>query len=236
MKILIIIPAYNEAENIERVVSNIKDNFPQYDYVVINDCSTDDTEKICADNGYNYISLPVNLGIGGGVQTGYLYAHNNNYDVAVQFDGDGQHNPQYIERLLEPIKNAKADMVIGSRFIDKEGFQTSFMRRAGIGIIKLGIKLSCGADITDTTSGFRAANKELISLFAKDYAQDYPEPEAIVATVLNGYRVVEVPVIMNERTGGVSSINTLRSCYYMIKVSLALFIYRLSIKRVKKHE
>lgn len=231
MNVLVIIPAYNEAESIEKVVNNLIENYPQYDYIVVNDCSKDETENICEKNNYEYVSLPINLGIGGGVQCGYLYAYKNDYDIAVQMDGDGQHNPQFIENIINPIIEDKSDMVIGSRFIEKEGFQTSLMRKFGINIIKFIIKRTCGCKINDTTSGFRAVNKELIKFFSMEYAQDYPEPEAIVSAVLNGYRVNEIPVIMNERAGGTSSINAKRSVYYMIKVSLALIIYRLSIKK-----
>ncbi len=233
MKILIIIPAYNESENIERVVDDLTENYPQYDYVVVNDCSTDNTEEILRRRGYNYISLPTNLGIGGAVQSGYIYAVEHGYDIAVQTDGDGQHDPAYIEKLIEPIKADEADMTIGSRFIEKHGFQTSFIRRIGINFIKVVIKLCCGTRATDTTSGFRATNKALTAYFAKEYAQDYPEPEAIVAASLNGFRVKDVAVEMREREGGVSSINALRSVYYMIKVSLALIILRLGTRRKK---
>ncbi len=234
MKILIIIPAFNEEESIEKVVDNIIENFPQYDYLVVNDCSTDSTEAILKKNGYRYISLPVNLGIGGGVQSGYLYAMQNDYDIAIQIDGDGQHDPAYIEKLIAPIVAGEADMAIGSRFIEKEGFQTSFMRRLGINLIRGIIKLCCGVKATDTTSGFRATSKELTAYFATHYAQDYPEPEAIVAAALNGFRVTDVPVKMREREGGVSSINAKKSLYYMIKVSIALIILRIGMRRKKK--
>lgn len=234
MKVLIIIPAYNEAENIERVVDDLTENYGEYDYVVVNDCSTDRTEEILKARGYNYISLPTNLGIGGAVQSGYIYAVEHGYDIAVQTDGDGQHDPAYIKDIIAPIERAEADMVIGSRFIERDGFQTSFMRRLGIGFIKIVIRLCCGTRATDTTSGFRATGKELTAFFAKEYAQDYPEPEAIVAASLNGFRVCDVPVKMREREGGVSSINALRSVYYMIKVSLALIILRLGTRRKKK--
>lgn len=234
MKVLIIIPAYNEAENIERVVDDLCENYSEYDYVVVNDCSTDGTEQILKARGYNYISLPTNLGIGGAVQSGYIYAVEHGYDIAVQTDGDGQHDPAYIKSLIAPIERGEADMAIGSRFIEKNGFQTSFMRRLGIGFIKVVIRLCCGTRATDTTSGFRATGKELTAFFAKEYAQDYPEPEAIVAASLNGFRVCDVPVEMREREGGVSSINALRSVYYMIKVSLALVILRLGTRRKNK--
>ena len=160
LKVLVIIPAYNEEKNIINVVKNLNKKCPDVDYVVINDCSRDNTEKVLIENNLNYVSLPVNLGIGGGVQTGYKYAVENAYDIAVQIDGDGQHDPEYLNRLLEPIKNNEADMVIGSRFIEKEGFQTSFMRRIGINFLKFLIKLCCGVEITDTTSGFRAVSKD----------------------------------------------------------------------------
>lgn len=234
MKTLIIIPAYNESENIEKLVDDLIQNYPQYDYLVVNDCSTDTTEAILKKRNYNYISLPTNLGIGGAVQSGYLYAAQNDYDIAIQIDGDGQHDPAYIEKLIEPIVNGEADMTIGSRFIEKQGFQTSFTRRLGIKIIKIIIKLCCGTKVTDTTSGFRASNKELTKFFSLNYAQDYPEPEAIVAASLNGYKVKDVAVKMREREGGVSSINAKRSIYYMIKVSLALIILRIGTKRRKK--
>lgn len=233
-KVLIIIPAYNEAENIEKVVDNLIQNYPQYDYLIINDCSTDNTEEIIQRRGYNYISLPVNLGIGGCVQSGYIYAVQNNYDIAVQMDGDGQHNPAYIEKLIAPIISGESDITIGSRFIDRTGFQTSFMRRFGINIISFVVRMCCGVKATDTTSGFRASNSEANKFFSLNYAQDYPEPEAIVAAALNGFIIQDVAVEMNERMGGVSSINVKRSIYYMIKVSLALLICRMDTKRVRR--
>ena len=140
MRILIIIPAYNEAENIQKVIEAVRNSVPEMDYIVVNDCSVDDTEKICKQNRYQYISLPVNLGIGGGVQTGYLYALQNGYDIAIQLDGDGQHDPSYIHELIEPIINNEADIVIGSRFISKEGFQSSIPRRFGIKFLSFIIK------------------------------------------------------------------------------------------------
>lgn len=233
-KVLIIIPAYNESENIERVVDNLINNYPQYDYLIVNDCSTDNTEEIIKRRGYNYISLPANLGIGGGVQSGYLYAVQNDYDIAIQIDGDGQHDPAYIKDLIQPILEGKTDIAIGSRFITKEGFQTSFMRRMGINIIKVVIKMCCGVTVTDTTSGFRASDKVATEYFSLHYANDYPEPEAIVEASLNGFDIMEVPVVMKEREGGVSSINAKRSIYYMIKVSLALIVCRIGTRKKKR--
>lgn len=231
MKILVIIPAYNEEKNIVRTITNLRQKCPNVDYVVINDCSKDSTEKILRDNNFNYISLPVNLGIGGGVQTGYKYAVQNGYDIAIQFDGDGQHDAGYINNLIQPILDGKADMTIGSRFIENKGFQTSFMRRIGINILKILLKICCKQNITDATSGFRATSKSLTERFSKIYAEDYPEPEAIIDCVLSGYKVQEVPVIMHERLEGESSINAIRSVYYMIKVSLAIILCRISSKK-----
>lgn len=231
MKILVIIPAYNEAENIVNTVTTLTTTCPQVDYIIINDCSKDHTEQICREHGYQYISLPVNLGIGGGMQTGYRYAREKGYDVAIQFDGDGQHNAEYIDKLIEPIEKGEADLVIGSRFINKEGFQTSFMRRLGINLLGGVLKLCGGVKITDATSGFRAASRELIEFFSEYYAQDYPEPESIIAARVSGFTVKEVPVVMNERTAGISSISSLKSVYYMIKVTLAILIYRIVGKK-----
>lgn len=231
MKVLVIIPAYNEAPNIVNTVENLKKTCPDVDYVIVNDCSQDDTAKICNEHGYNFLSLPINLGIGGGMQTGYRYAVEKDYDIAIQFDGDGQHNAEYINELIKPIKSGEADLVIGSRFIDKKGFQTSFMRRMGINMLGAVLKLCGRVKVTDATSGFRAASKELIKFFSHHYAQDYPEPESIIAARVSGFTVKEVPVVMNERTAGVSSINNLKSVYYMIKVTLAILIYRIVGKK-----
>ncbi len=230
MKTLIIIPAYNESENIERVVANIKQECPEYDYLIINDCSTDSTPQICKENNFNHINLCCNLGIGGGVQSGYLYAYRNGYDYAVQIDGDGQHDPKYIAQMIDVLEKENADMAIGSRFITKEGFQSSGMRRFGINFLSTLIRMACGAKVKDVTSGFRVVNRKYIEFFSKDYADDYPEPEAIVAVTLRGGKVVEAPVVMREREGGVSSISPFKSIYYMIKVSLAILLYRITYK------
>ena len=228
MKTLVIIPCYNEQDSIVRVINNLKDNAPDVDYLIVNDCSTDNTEKILRENGFNYINNPINLGIGGGVQAGYLYAQQYGYDIAVQMDGDGQHDPKYLSKVIAPVADGTFDMAIGSRFIEKEGFQTSFMRRFGINIISAFILILTGKRIKDTTSGFRACNRKLIEFFARNYADDYPEPEAIMACIVNGFSVGEVAVVMEERQGGVSSIRSLKSAYYMIKVCLALIVNRIS--------
>ena len=234
MRVLVMIPAYNERDNIEKLLRKLKAAQPDYDYVVINDCSTDDTAAILRRVGANFLNLPVNLGIGGGVQTGYRYAVENGYDIAVQMDGDGQHDPAYLSAVVGPVAAGECDMCIGSRFLEKEGFQTSAMRRFGIKFLSVLIRLCCGAKIKDTTSGFRATNAKLNAFYADNYAQDYPEPEAIVSAVTAGFTVKEAPVVMREREGGVSSISALKSVYYMIKVSLAVLLCRMTSRRAKR--
>lgn len=218
---LVIIPAYNEGKSIESTIMSLQG---RYDFVVINDCSTDDTRQVCIDNDLNYIDLPINLGIGGAVQTGYKYAFEKGYKYAIQFDGDGQHNAEYIEDLLEVLKKDEADMVIGSRYLKKKGFQSSFMRRLGINFFKRLIRFLSKATITDATSGFRASNQKVIALFAQDYPQDYPEPQTNLELVVKGYRVKEIPVVMNERMEGESSITPIKSVYFMLKVSMAILV------------
>lgn len=233
-KVLIIIPAYNESQNIEKVTENIIKNYPQYDYVIINDGSKDKTRDICRDRNFEFINLSINLGIGGAVQTGYKYARDKGYDVAVQIDGDGQHDVSYLEKMLEKIDNNEADVVIGSRFIEKEGFQSSIMRRIGINILSILILMCTGKRIKDVTSGYRVVNKKFIDIYADDYPMDYPEPEAIISAIMYGGKIVEVPVAMRERLAGESSINPIKSVYYMVKVTLAIVIRRISygVRRV----
>lgn len=227
LKKLIIIPAYNESSNIEGTVAAIKKDAPDFDYVIINDCSTDNTLEICQKNHFNVVSLPINLGIGGAVQTGYLYAKKHGYDLAVQVDGDGQHNPAFLSKMADELIESDVNMVIGSRFLEKEGFQSSFMRRLGIHYFMGLIHLLTGKKITDATSGLRMIDRNIIELFASDYPDDYPEPETIVSLLNKGYSVKEIPVVMNERQGGVSSISATKSVYYMIKVTLAILFVKL---------
>ena len=222
MKKLVVIPAYNESENIVNTVKDILDNAPDYDYVVINDCSTDNTLEVLKSNNINYLNLPINLGIGGAVQTGYKYALENDYDYVVQFDGDGQHDAKSLKTMEKELENESADMVIGSRFINNQGFQSSRMRRIGIAFFTVLIKWLTRQKITDPTSGLRMINHKVLALFAADYPSDYPEPETAVSVLKKGYRVKEVPVIMRERQGGESSINFWKSGWYMIKVTLAI--------------
>lgn len=233
-KILIIIPAYNEEDNILKTYNSIKTNKDyDYDIIVINDGSTDSTRKILEENNIPHISLIQNLGIGGAVQTGYKYAYKNGYDYAIQFDGDGQHDINYVKDILEPLKNKECNMVIGSRFIkkDTEGFKSSKARRLGISIISFFIKLVTHKKIYDTTSGFRAIDRNIIRIFAFDYPTDYPEPVSSVNVLKRHYTIKEVPVLMHERTGGTSSIHALKNIDYMINVILAIIME--SIKRYK---
>ena len=224
MKKLVIIPAYNESASIKKTVEEIEKKANEFDYIIINDCSTDDTKKICEKNNFNVINLPINLGIGGAVQTGYRYAYEQGYDIAVQVDGDGQHDPAFLNKMAEYLTEKNINMVIGSRFIEKQGFQSSGTRRIGIKYFTCLIRLLSGKVITDPTSGLRMIDREVIELFAEDYPKDYPEPESVVAILRRKKKVDEIPVVMRERGGGVSSISIKKSIYYMIKVTLAIFI------------
>ncbi len=228
-KILLIIPSYNEEKNILKVYNEInnynKQNKIKYDYIFINDCSTDKSEKIFKENNINHINLIHNLGIGGAVQTGYKYALENNYDIVIQFDGDGQHDINYVSKIIEPIINKKSNMVIGSRFIDDSSdFKSTKMRQCGINLISFFIKLFTHKKIHDTTSGFRAVDKKLITEFAKYYPIEYPEPVSTVTILKKGYTISEVGVSMNERKEGTSSIKTWKSVYYMINVILSIIV------------
>ncbi len=227
MRVLVIIPSYNEQSSIRATVNELREQAPDVDILAVNDCSTDSTEEILTELIVKHLRLPINLGIGGAVQAGYKYADINDYDIAIQLDADGQHDPSFIKALIAPLEAGEADLVTGSRFIEKEGFQTSGMRRFGIRFLNGLIRLMCGVKVTDATSGFRAVDSKLIRLFAEDYPTDYPEPEAIVMAKMNNMKIMEIPVVMRDRSGGVSSIRFFDSVYYMIKVSLAIFLRRL---------
>ena len=233
LRTLIIVPCYNEQETILDLYREINDK-TAYDVLVVNDCSTDESGAILMREGIPHLSLPLNLGIGGAVQTGYRYALGNDYDIAVQVDGDGQHDPGQIEALVAPIEKGDADLVIGSRYIDKTGFQSSVMRRVGIRFFKMLIYCLSGAKITDATSGFRAVNKKTMLLFDTYYAKDYPEPESNILALKNNMRVIEIPVTMRKRQGGTSSIKALQPIYYMLKVSLGIIISSTIRVRVKE--
>ena len=233
-RVLIIIPAYNESENIAKTIVKItkiiKKSKYAIDYVIINDGSTDNTKEICKKHKYHIINLINNLGIGGAVQTGYKYAYYHDYDIAIQFDGDGQHDEKYLEVLIKEIEKGN-DVVIGSRFcMELSKFKSSEMRRFGIKILSLIIKLTTGRKIYDPTSGFRAINKRVIKEFAFDYPLEFPEPETNADLLKNGYIVSEVPVEMHPREAGRSSINLTKSVYYMFSVSLAI-IFRTHTRR-----
>lgn len=231
-KVLLIIPAYNEEENILKTCNNIKKENKDLDFIVINDGSKDNTLKILKENNLPHINLIHNLGIGGAVQTGYKYAYENGYDIAIQFDGDGQHDVRYVNKLIKPILDGEADFTIGSRFVEElSTFKSSKARRIGINIISFFIKFFTGKKIYDTTSGFRAVNKDIISFFAMYYPIEYPEPVSTTELLKQGKRVKEVSVEMNEREGGVSSIRAWKNAYYMFNVILSIII--VSIRRYK---
>ena len=228
MKVLLIIPAYNEQDNILKVVRSIEQyskRCQEYtlDYIVINDGSTDNTKCVCEKYGIKCINLINNLGIGGAVQTGYIFAKLNNYDIAVQFDGDGQHDINSLDDVIEPILRKEADFTIGSRFIEEnEGFKSTFLRRVGIKYLSFVIKLFSKVIIRDCTSGYRAGNKSVIEYLSSNYPVDFPEPESIISLSKANFKIKEVSANMFSRESGVSSISSWKSVYYMIKVSLAI--------------
>jgi glycosyltransferase involved in cell wall biosynthesis len=223
-KILVIIPAHNEEGSVGKVVEEVHTYLPQAEVLVVNDGSTDLTSEIAKSKGAIVLNLPFNLGIGGAMQAGYQYANEKGYDIAIQVDGDGQHNPKEIGKLLKALQEKKMDMVIGSRFIGDSGYKSSTMRRIGISIFSQVISMIVGQRITDPTSGFRASNRKTIQLFASDYPQDYPEPEVVILLHQCHLKMEEVPVGMSERYSGESSITKIRSIYYMVKVLLAIFV------------
>lgn len=231
LKTVVIIPAYNEEDSLVQTVSTVQD--AGYDYVVINDGSTDHTLELCQKHNFNFLDLKENLGIGGAIQAGHKYAVDHGYDVDIQFDGDGQHDVAGIPLLIAKI-NDGADLVIGSRFLEpQDGFKSTFMRRVGIKWLSMVIRLVSGLKVTDPTSGFRATGPTALELFSFDYPADYPEPEAIVAAHKKGLTVEEVQVVMHERQGGESSIKALSSVYYMVKVTLAVLIAGIGRSRSK---
>ncbi len=223
-KILVIIPAYNEEDSLGRVIRRVKSAIPSADIVVINDGSTDATPDIAEGYGAILVSLPYNLGIGSAMQTGFMYAHDRHYDIAVQVDGDGQHDPSEIQVLLNALQETGADVVVGSRYLEDRGYITPWQRRIGIVMLSALISLVIGQRITDPTSGFRAMNRRAIFFCSSDYPFDYPEPEAVVVLKRAGLAIGETPVTMNPRYGGQSSITPLRSAYYMVKVIMAILI------------
>lgn len=235
-RVLLIVPAFNEAANMKTTVEQILHFRPAgsytLDYLVINDGSTDETGQICRDNGFPCLTLIQNLGIGGAVQCGYLYAQKQKYDIAVQFDGDGQHDIRCLDTLVLPILEGKADFTIGSRFLEgTSSFQSTALRRVGIRYLSHLIEILSGIRITDPTSGFRAASAPVIAFLAEHYPVDYPEPESIISLVQRRFSISEVPVNMFRRENGKSSIGLGRSVYYMCKVSLAILCARFEGRR-----
>lgn len=224
-KILVIVPAFNESGNIVNTIGEIRTSHPDVDVVVIDDGSQDATAQEARATGVPVISLPINLGIGGAVQTGFLFAVRNGYQFAAQVDGDGQHDARYLKKIFEPIFNEKAEIVVGSRFLGSAGsWRSSAIRRVGIRFFAVLISRLTGLAVTDPTSGFRAFGPRAVAAFAEDYPQDYPEPESIVTAKRLGFRLVEVPVEMRKREYGQSSIRYLRTLYYMIKVTFVILL------------
>lgn len=233
-KLAVVIPAYNEQDSIAMVVNDILSiSYPDFQIIpiVINDCSTDNTADVVKALNCVLLDLPVNLGIGGAVQTGFKFAFENHFDNAIQVDGDGQHPASEISKLLSEAEKGKHNIIIGSRFIEKKGFQSSGMRRFGINFLRNLIKLFSGTTIYDNTSGFRLIDKKVLELVANDYPDEYPEPESIIMFSKKGFTIKEVAVEMKERQGGESSIRAFDQLYYMIKVSLAIFYTYLRIKK-----
>jgi glycosyltransferase involved in cell wall biosynthesis len=224
LRSIAIVPAHNEEASLGALLAEIRIAEPDLAVVVINDGSTDSTARVAEASGVPVVNLPFNVGIGGTVQTGYQYALEHGYEIAIQVDADGQHDPTEIGRVLEPILEDRADLVVGTRFVTGGGYRGTRVRRMGIHIFASVVSLMVGQRVSDTTSGFRAVNRKALRLFAKEYPHDYPEVESIVLLSRHGLRMLEVPVRMRVRETGASSITALRAAYYMIKVLLALFI------------
>ncbi len=224
MNILIIVPAYNEEESIPGVIRDLREQVPQAEVLVVDDGSEDATTKIAREMGAKVLELPFNLGIGGAVQTGFLYAYQHGHDIAVQFDGDGQHIASEVKKLIEPLASGRADLSIGSRFLKPGAYRAPVFRKLGIRIFSFVLSRILGMAVTDSTSGFRAANRRAIEFFSRSYPDDYPEVESLVLLHKMNMRLEEVAATMRERTGGRSSITPIRSIYYMTKVLMAIFI------------
>ena len=235
MKILAIVPSFNEEENIAGVIESIKRADPLVDILVVNDGSDDRTSAVAQSSGLaRVVNLPCNIGIGGAVQTGFIFAKREGYDIAFQFDVDGQHIAPEIEKILAPVRNDLADVVIGSRFCKKDaGYRSTFSRRLGIKVFEIVNSALIRQRITDNTSGFRAYNRKAIEFLARNYPVDYPEPEAVLILGKNGFRLKEVSVLMRERARGRSSISGIVSLYYMIKVLLALVVCCMRPREIK---
>jgi glycosyltransferase involved in cell wall biosynthesis len=223
--VLVIVPAYNEEASIGNVLRTLRAQAPDVDIVVINDGSTDNTAEVVRSvHGVELITLPYNMGIGNAMQTGYRFACQEGYDIAVQCDADGQHPADELQTLVRAIEVGRADLIVGSRYVADTGYKPTFSRRVGKSLLSRLVNSAIGGGITDTTSGFRAMNRAAFETFAHTYPDDYPEAEALVILHKHGLRAVEVPVEMRPRQGGRSSIGMARAAYYIVKVSLAIFI------------
>ena len=220
MNPILIIPAYNEGESIERVVRNVQENFPQYDYIVVNDSSTDNTAKVCMRNGFNFLDLPENVGLSGAFQAGMKYAYYNGYDCAVQYDGDGQHDARYIADMVSFMEQGQYDIVIGSRFVDKKKPKT--LRMLGSNVISAAIKITTRRTIKDPTSGMRLYNRRMMKRHARMY-EFGPEPDTLAFLARSGAKIGEVQVEMLERTAGKSYLNFARSMRYMTRMCMSIF-------------
>jgi len=224
MKILTIIPVFNEEATLRDVIAGIRASLPAADILVVNDGSTDSTATIAREEGVLILDHPYNMGIGATMQTGFLFAFQYEYDVAIQVDGDGQHDPNYLKDLMTPVLEGETDLAIGSRYLQKRGFKSSTPRRAGIQFFSILFYLLTGKKVTDPTSGFRALNRKVIHFFSREYPSDYPEVESLILLHKKGFILKEIPVAMRERQGGASSINFLRALYYMTKVTLSMVL------------
>lgn len=222
-RILIIVPAFNEGDAIGKLIERLQRTLPEMDVLVVDDGSTDATAREAASKSQT-LSLPFNLGIGGAMQTGYRYADLHGYDIAIQVDGDGQHRPCEVRKLVETVVSGRADMVVGSRFASESRYRQTPLRSVGSMMLRAMLRMLTGRDITDCTSGFRAANRKVIRAFAHWYPEDYPEPEVILLLHRSGYNIAEVPVSMRHRRHGISSISSLRGIFYVMKVSLCLLL------------
>ena len=229
MKVLIIIPAYNEELNIQSTVSDILDNTP-YDYLVINDCSKDNTKTVCEENNYNILSLPINYGLTSVVQVGMKYAYKNNYDIVIQFDGDGQHQAKYLKDLVTEIENNHCDIAIGSRFVTEK--KSKSMRMIGSRLLTFVISLATGKRINDPTSGMRAYNKSVIAEFNRN-ASLTPESDTLVYMIKKGKKIKEIQVEMSDREFGESYLKPLKSAEYMINMFFSILFIRAITRKNK---
>lgn len=224
MKILIIIPAFNEEETLRGVIQRVQTSLPQTDILVVNDGSTDSTDKIAREEGVSILEHPYNMGIGATMQTGFLYALRNGYDIGIQVDGDGQHDPEFLPSLIKPILERQANLVIGSRYLSDGGFKSTIVRKLGIKFFTSIVRTYTGKRVTDPTSGFRAMDRKTLELFSEEYPSDYPEVEAMISAYKKELVFQEIPTMMRHRQGGSSSIGILSALYYMVKVTLSISI------------